>query len=252
MLKLTNFLFQIKKKQAQITLLMYFLISLILAGFLITGRAWSSVDFSLVPEDKGLPLVMSFSSTLYKFDLLFFVWCIYYFAKDLRKQTWHLVPLSSTKIFTAQWLSTLLACAYLFIGQLLLTFIFYVVSYLWASNQVLNGLRLLFDAKYEFLNDLVFLTFFCFAWLLFTALVEICKYGIISLLPFSGNKIFENIIEIILVIIGLIIAINGFEFMFLHVGTTEATGNAFMVILSLLLWIVVQPLFNLIGESKTE
>lgn len=40
--------------------------------------------------------------------------------------------------------------------------------------------------------------------------------------------------------------------MFLHVGTTEATGNAFMVILSLLLWIVVQPLFNLIGESKTE
>lgn len=40
---------------------MYFLISLILAGFLITGRAWSSVDFSLVPEDKGLPLVMSFS-----------------------------------------------------------------------------------------------------------------------------------------------------------------------------------------------
>ena len=76
MLKLTNFLFQIKKKQAQITLLMYFLISLILAGFLITGRAWSSVDFSLVPEDKGLPLVMSFSSTLYKFDLLFFVWCI--------------------------------------------------------------------------------------------------------------------------------------------------------------------------------
>jgi len=67
-----------------------------------------------------------------------------------------------------------------------------------------------------------------------------------------ANIFFENIIEIILVIIGLIIAINGFEFMFLHVGTTEATGNAFMVILSLLLWIVVQPLFNLIGESKTE
>ncbi|MCZ3621560.1 hypothetical protein [Lactobacillus mulieris] len=252
MLALTDSLFQTKKNQAKITLLGYFLTSLILAAFLITGRAWSFVDFSLVPEDKGLPLVMSFSSTLYKFDLLFFVWCIYYFAKDLRKQTWQLVPLSSTKIFTAQWLSTLLACAYLFIGQLLLTFISYVVSYLWASNQVLNGLRLLFDAKFEFLNDLVFLTFFCLAWLLFTALVEICKYGIISILPFSGNKIFENIIEIILVIIGLIIAINGFNFMFFNVGTTEETGTTFMIITSVILWLIVQPLFNRIGESKAE
>lgn len=191
-----------------------------------------------IDEAKGwtIPYELTINTTTL-FDIVFLGLTIFRNEKLQVSQTWRLIPLSDTKLFLTNIISTISNCIVIFIPQILvITFLngmtsldrennfWKGASFFWSSNGNIEGLKICF---YLLAIVLLIVTFISFT--------NFSSELISTFLPMKSKKVGRWILMAIIIIVGTYLAINIYkilgtywnraEIQFLNSSMTQANIN---------------------------
>lgn len=210
-------IFDQKKKYVHLVLLVQLFAVVFLTIFMvITNHTKDDSSLSLLVGGVygtwwELPFGLMISLTILS-DIVFAGIMSWQNEKINLSQTWRQIPISDSKLFSANVLSSMIACAYIFTVQVIVTCLCYIPSAMHEKKNFLveiwNGLGVgtnRFNGWLEELLAIIGLAFVVFA---FVSFADLSSRAIIETLPVKQTKWIRMLVTAILVIVAAYIYIS--------------------------------------------
>lgn len=127
-------------------------------------------------------------------------------------QTWHQIPISDNKLLMANFLSSMVACAYIFLIQIIVTCVCLIPTTIYEKKNIFveiwNGLGVGTNNFNYLLNELLLITSLAFIVFAFVSFANLSSRTIIEVLPIKSSGWIRMLIIIILVILAAYIYIS--------------------------------------------